>query len=194
MAVVRSAGLAAQPSERTFPATHEMYLMQIERTLGLLGESLARVHQLTPAIGDDPGNVVAPATLVARAQADEVGEAADDGSAAPSAAYAHMTRSELLAALNEGAERAAGRADQPVLLQGRPTLDNLLLDGFEPAGFADWSAVATGDRHWDLAIACRDVVQRCGPNGVTVLLAAYGMDLVDPFRLDWYSLALELLP
>lgn len=192
LGLARSSGLVADTDSDSAPASHEMYLMQIETTLGLLGRALSMVHSvaLDLANTNDDLETIAPATIV-----QQVRDLPPKPSGSPgiSSAYAHMSRPELLTALVDGADAVTERADAPVLLQGTATLDNLRLNAFEIRGFSKWESVNRGDRHFDLAVASRDVVERCGPNGVAVLLDSYGLDLVDPVRLDWYSLALELL-
>ncbi|MCB1256102.1 MAG: hypothetical protein KDB26_03305 [Microthrixaceae bacterium] len=192
LGLARSSGLVADTDSDSAPASHEMYLMQIETTLGLLGRALSMVHSVVIDLPDahDDLRTIAPATILQQVRDMSPGPS---GSPGISSAYAHMSRTELLSALAGGADAVTRRSDAAVLLQGMPTLDNLRLNAFEVRGFEQWESVNSGDRHFDLAVASRDVVERCGPNGVAVLLDAYGLDLVDPVRLDWYSLALELL-
>ena len=46
LGLARSSGLVADTDSDSAPASHEMYLMQIETTLGLLGRALSMVHSV----------------------------------------------------------------------------------------------------------------------------------------------------
>lgn len=151
----------------------------------------------------EPLGVVGPRSIATVIQNGEVGDrdlgvrVADAGvgprAGGPVNPYGHMTRRELVEVLRDGLDRVLERGDSPVLQQGAPVFANLQMSGPNVCGFRDWAAIHVGDRHWDLAVASRDIVRVCGPNGLAVFFESYGHDLVDPIRLDWYSLAVELL-
>lgn len=180
------------------------YLMHLEQTLRLFAEALASAHQIRPDVAGPRGEVdpnhdndtdeFARDGLGARA----VAAAVNNKHRQPqrftplTAPYSHMTRSDLLDVLNERVDLIASRQDSLVLLQGKPTLANLHMSGPRAIGFGDWSNAGIGDRHFDLAFAFNDILQRSGPAALAVFVEAYGADDVDPVRLDWFSLAIEL--
>lgn len=68
---------------------------------------------------------------------------------------------------------------------------------FAPDGtvtFLGWSRSGVGDSHVDLAAAATMVHALHGPALVAPLLAAYGLDRIDPARLDAAQLLVHLLP
>lgn len=106
-----------------------------------------------------------------------------------SGAYRHMAPEQLLAVLDAGVDSV--EEHEPVIVHGAPTLDRL--SGARRLEFLrDWRRAALADPHLDLAVATTDVANRLGPGVVPVLAAAYEPPRIDPQRLDWYLLAVEL--
>lgn len=163
-------------------------LVRPETTVGALGAVLARLHA-----AEVPQWLVGrlsrrtPADLV-----DAASRAVTDGrvtSGSLAAAYRHVPPERLLEILEEGA--ATIEVDTEVLTHGAPTLDRLCGEVVAEA-LDDWQRAALADPHLDLAIAARDLVARLGPAVVPVLADAYAPGRIDPRRLDWYALAVEL--
>lgn len=205
--MARSVDLVWDDDPVTVPASHNANMMQIESTLLSFGDAVSMVHQLplsgvgidlvdrklsTPRgtgaqpdtatdggfIGSDAAAVLAELRAV---------EADRDPDGRLEGAYGHLTRSQLLAVVEEGLDMVVRRRDPLVVNQGLPILDNLYMAGAHRQGFRDWSELVVADRHRDLALACADIISHCGPAGLAVFLDGYGIDRVDPVRLDWYS-------
>lgn len=207
VAMARSVDLVWGDDPLTLPANHSANMMQIESTLLSFGDAVSMVHQLPlSAVGlsgvDHPG----PHRDVADDEVGESTEAAPVGSDATAVldalrvaegdrdpdgrlegAYEHMSRAELMSVVEQGLAMVVGRQGPLVINQGRPILENLYMAGTHRQGFRDWSEITVADRHMDLAVACVDIIAQCGPVGLAVFLDGYGMDRVDPVRLDWYS-------
>lgn len=190
--MAESVDLVWGPGTTTLPANHSANLMQIESTLKALGDAVSMVHQLPlsriglagdPASGAVKGGI--NATDVLEMLRDQ--ESGGAGGEPMGGAYEHVSRAELLMIIGDGLEMVLARQDVCVINQGIPTLSNLYMAGSHRQGFRDWSQVRVADRHWDLALACSDIIAQCGPAGLAVFLDGYGMDRVDPVRLDWYS-------
>lgn len=192
MEMAESVGLVWEPGTTTLPASHSANMMQIESTLLAFGDAVSMVHQLPLSrIGLD-GDARSDTVSGGFTASDVVemlraGEADRDGEDRMEAPYDHLSRSELSGVIVDGLDMVLTRQDVLVINQGMPTLDNLYMAGSHRQGFRDWSRLRVGDRHWDLALACSDVVAHCGPHGLAVFLDGYGIDRVDPVRLDWYS-------
>jgi aminoglycoside phosphotransferase len=163
-------------------------LVRPEATIGALGSVLSRLHRSRPP-------EALAARLARRRPADLLDEArravkGDGPAPAPGGPYAHLPPRRLLEVLEAGVGRVGHEA--AVLVHGAPTLDRLCGESV-PDGLDDWARVAVADPHLDLAVAARDVVARLGPPMVPVLARSYGAESIDPIRLDWYSLAIELI-
>jgi aminoglycoside phosphotransferase len=186
--LIARSGLDAtgQPGE---PATAVEYRVDAERTVRLLGETLARLHavELAP---DECSAALTPERIAASAaEAVAAGRVASDRTPA----YAHLPAERLLQVLTDGAPQIAARSEPPVLTHGAPTLSNLRCERGSAVGFVEWDAVAVADRYRDLAVAARSVARHLVPILVPVLFEHYRASSPDPVRLDWYSLAAELL-
>ncbi|HTN99176.1 MAG TPA: hypothetical protein VL068_00770 [Microthrixaceae bacterium] len=140
---------------------------------------------------DQPG-LVTPASLVKRAWSTL--ELPEPERPTLGAAYSHMSRERLVEIFAEGSQGAESRSTGPVLIQGTPTLGNLRFAEFELLGFADWSNACVADPYLDLALACRDILALFGTAPIRLLLEGYSSEPLDPVRLDWYTLATELVP
>lgn len=195
--MARSVDLVWQEDPVTLPASHSANLMQIESTLLSFGDAVSMVHQLPLSkVGIHPTERAEPADATVDAfigfDATAVvetlrAEAVVHDDPRLTGAYEHMRWSELLSVVEESLGMVLDRRDPLVINQGVATLDNLYMAGNHRQGFRDWSALTVADRHWDLALACADIVSQCGPAGLAVFLDGYGIDRVDPVRLDWYS-------
>jgi aminoglycoside phosphotransferase len=173
------------------PATSIEYRVDAERTVQLLADVLAGLH----ATELDAG---------ALQMAVDAGQVADEAAATAavgpeprrrtrSAAYAHVSDDRLVEILLQGAPAAAARQDRRVLTHGSPTLAHLWCDRGSAVGLVDWGRAAVADPYRDLAVAARSVATEMAPILITVLFERYGERSPDPVRLDWYSLAAELL-
>ncbi|MFZ4518851.1 MAG: phosphotransferase [Microthrixaceae bacterium] len=170
-------------TDRGEPATEVEYRYEPERTVGLLGDTIARLHS---AAAPDGWAQLRAADVVELARTRiESGEVRPD---TLDPAYAHMEPARLLGVLASGA--AAVDAHSGVVpTHGRADLAHLRCDGGRPLGFADWSAAALADPYRDLAVAARSVALDLGPMLVPDLLERAGHPQPDPVRLDWWALA-----
>ncbi len=174
------------------PATSIEYRVDAERTVQLLADVLAGLHATELDAGAlqmavDAGQVAAEAATTTAAAGPEPLRTAR------SAAYAHVSDDRLVEILLQGAPAAAARQDRRVLTHGSPTLGHLWCDRGSAVGLVDWGRAAVADPYRDLAVAARSVATDMAPILVTVLFERYGERSPDPVRLDWYSLAAELL-
>lgn len=171
------------------PATAIEYRVDAERTVGLLAETLSRLHAVQLDGEDHP----VPLTPTVVAAAATSGLLAGSLVAGRGAAYAHLGQERLVEVLVEGAAAAAGRCDEPVLTHGAPCLANLRCARGSAVGFLGWDDAAPADRHRDLAVAARSVAEDLTPVLVPVFFEHYRGPRPDPVLLDWWSLAAELL-
>lgn len=220
--LIDATGLSISPddmSTATGSGCDDPFAFEPERAIAVLAEALKRVHGLairlsTPetatetatesASGTRSGTategvtvaettrIVTPRDLVARARAQL--ELSEDERGVLSPAYSHMRREDLLAVLDDRAAIADERSPGLVLNQGIPTLANLRFRGIELLGFADWSQASMADPHFDLAIACRDLLRMFGGPPVREFIEVFAAGSLDPVLLDWYTLAVELGP
>jgi aminoglycoside phosphotransferase len=87
-------------------------------------------------------------------------------------------------------------ADDPadlVVVQGRPTLANTLVEHGRVTGYDDWSGLGVGDRYLDLAVVTRDLATNVSPHALGPFIASYGLDAPDLLKLDFFVLLVELL-
>lgn len=193
--IVRS-GLDATDLEGD-PATSIEYRAQAEHTVGLLASTLARLHDLDLGLRGDAARlpVMGPAELVRRARAAlPAGELVGPRSAA----YRHLSDERLVQVLDQGAADLVGSDAAVVLTHGTPTLGHLRCRAGMAIGLVGWEHAALGDPYRDLAVAARSVAEQLTPTLVPVLFERYGelrpeARRPDARRLDWYSLATELL-
>ena len=185
----RDAGGLDAGGATTSSALEAEYRTDAAGTVAELGRLLARLHAL--ALPEGAPVLDARAIAKSRRAAFDRGEL--DGLEV-GAAYRHVPVDRLVTLLEEGAERAAARAGEPVLTHGRPTLEVFRWDRWTPLGLADWEHLAVADRNRDLAVAARSIVTVLEPAFLPPFFDAYGHDHLDLLQLDWYSLALELDP
>lgn len=153
-----------------------------------LGQGLRRFHDELPvaqcpfAAGVD--------LLLERAEARVAAGGVDPSSMA--ATYRRHTPAELLDQLR--ASRPAEPADDLVVAHGDPGLPNLLVDASagEVTGIVDLGRLGVSDRHRDLAIAARSLVQNFGAEVGYRFFDGYGLPHPDPLRLEFYVLLDEL--
>ncbi|MGB3412919.1 MAG: phosphotransferase [Microthrixaceae bacterium] len=219
-ALIDSTGLTLSADElatSTGSGADDPFIFEPERAIGVLATALARVHAasvqdvggiqglgiedhgdedhgLTGLLGEpeQESSVVGIDDLVLRARKSLEDPESELSPLSPS--YSHMSRGRLVDILSDGAEAVRERCSGPVLNQGRPTLGNLRFAGVELLGFADWSDACLADPYLDLAMACRDIFSLFGAPPVRVLLEQYSSEPLDPVRLDWFTLAIELVP
>ena len=89
------------------------------------------------------------------------------------------------------ASRAPTDADL-VVLHGDYCVPNVLITDGAISGYVDLGHAGVGDRHRDLAIACRSVAHNFGGHSVGLFLDAYGVDRPDLARLDFFVMLDEL--
>lgn len=177
------------------PATSIEYRAQAEHTVGLLASTLARLHGLDPVGPVTSGDtsslpVMGPAHVVHRAR---TALAAGELVQPRSAAYRHLADDRLVQVLEQGAEDLAVPDSAVVLTHGAPTIGHLRCRAGSAIGLVGWEQAALGDPYRDLAVAARSVAQQLTPTLVPVFFERYGELRPDARRLDWYSLATELL-
>ena len=173
------------------PADDAEFRFDPERTVRLVAELLARVHQVPLPVGVTPE--LGPPQLLERARdALTSGWRADaDGP------YGHVEPERLVQVLADGSTDAVERYS-PVLTHGCPTLDRFRGRAGQLVGLVDWGAAAVSDPYRDLAVAAQGVAATLGPMLVPVLVDAYataaGLGAPDPVLVDWYALAAQFEP
>lgn len=178
-----------------------------------LARTLARLHDGRLSAPDrvvveslEPHQVVA---LAAVAVSEHGGSNTGPGATAGPSPYSHLSPSRLLRVLRDGVAHVETRGVSPVTTIGRATIENLDVSLLATAGvttpgaigsapFRDWGRAATADPYRDLAVASASVVGAFGPGAVLGFMDAYtaerpSVEPIDLVRLDWWSLALELL-
>lgn len=108
--------------------------------------------------------------------------------------YAGVQPGRLLDVLDGLIDTLAGRSsdDGEVVIHGSPVLANTWLIPDGTMVLTGWHHCGLGDRHHDLAIAAAVLAGRYGPPLIPVMLEEYGLDLVDPRRLDLHQLLAHL--
>ncbi len=85
----------------------------------------------------------------------------------------------------------AGRPSGPedlVVVHGDFCLPNVLVDGPEVVGFLDVGRCGIADRYVDLAIVARSLARNVSPEALGPFFDAYGLDLPDLLKVDFYVL------
>jgi aminoglycoside phosphotransferase len=187
--LLASRGLDATGAEGS-PADGVEYRFDIEHTVGMLADVLARLHA-TPL----PEALAAGAVRLSSADLVDEARRAAPAVAPLSEAYRHMSRERLLEALEEASPAARDAVDL-VLTHGRPVLGNLRCHRGAPVGLVGWDRPALADVHRDLAVAARSIAADLGPVAIPGFFEAYSRSsdgwMPDVVRLDWYALAAEL--
>ena len=80
-----------------------------------------------------------------------------------------------------------------VMIHGGLATERIWFDTTGALTFIGWRRGGVGDRHLDLAAAANLLAGLHGPSLVPVLFDAYGLDDVDPLRLDAHQLLAHLL-
>ena len=109
----------------------------------------------------------------------------------PDGPYRGRSPERLLANL-DGLLDELGPADE-VFIHGGPSIGCLWIAADRSCFLTGWSRAGLGDPHRDLAVASRSLNQAFGPAVVAPFLDAYGLDDVDPRRLDTHQLLDHLL-
>lgn len=107
--------------------------------------------------------------------------------------YRRSTPTSLLGHLETMAPEGVSTTDQ-VLVHGRITVGTLRVDPARAAltGVLGWDWTGVGDRHLDLAVTARSVMDAFGGDAVGGFFSRYGHDDLDPMRLEFYGLVEEL--
>jgi aminoglycoside phosphotransferase len=104
-------------------------------------------------------------------------------------AYRRYAPSRLLELLVESRPDAV---EDLVVVHGAPTLDNLHLDGGRVVGHVELARAGVADRYVDLAITAADLAHRVSPEALGPFFDAYGIELPDVRKIDFYVLLDEL--
>jgi len=110
---------------------------------------------------------------------------------ASSGPYSRLAPAELLEILDEMIESSKAVHDE-VLIHGMATTAHMWIVPDATIVFTGWQMSGIGDRHHDLAVAAASLTERFGPALVPPMLESYGLDLVDPQRLDLHQLLVYL--
>ena len=83
---------------------------------------------------------------------------------------------------------------EAVLVHGSLSVRHLVVDPSmaRVVGILGWEWSGLGDRLLDLAVTARSVMMNFGPEASAGLFDVYGIDVVDPLRLEFYGLTDEL--
>lgn len=87
-------------------------------------------------------------------------------------------------------------ADEPadtVLVHGDASLPNVLVDQGTVTGYVDLGRAGVGDRYLDLAVVARSLAYNVSPEALGPFFDAYGIDLPDLARTDFFVLLDEFL-
>lgn len=158
------------------------YLAEPARTVGLLAETLGRLH--ASALPPDAR------TIDRSSLAAELGGLLanrPDGERVADPAYRHVTVRVLLDVLVDGADPA--RDAHPVPTHGRPTLSHLRVADGASVGLSDWSEAGAAPAARDLAVALRSLVAAFGPGVAPAFISAYPADAPSVEQVDWWVLA-----
>ena len=104
-------------------------------------------------------------------------------------AYRRYPPPRLVDFLVEG--RPSGVEDL-VVVHGATTLDNLYLDAGRVVGHVELARAGVSDRYVDLAITAADLARRVSPEALGPFFDAYGIELPDVRKIDFYVLLDEL--
>ena len=80
--------------------------------------------------------------------------------------------------------------EEVVFTHGDYCLPNILIDpsAASISGFIDWGRAGIADRYQDLALAARSLTYNFGPGWEPLFWEAYGLQTVDPARIEFYQL------
>jgi aminoglycoside phosphotransferase len=166
---------ALDGTDGTDPAHH----VDVERLVRTLGLGLRAFHDAVPvaACPFDASTLVGLDRARARVEAGRV----DPTDFQP--IHHGLEPAELLEMLV--AAGVPSETDQ-VVLHGDYCVPNVLLDEGVITGYVDVGRAGVGDRHRDLAIACRSLAHNLGGHSVGSFLDAYGVERPDLARLDFF--------
>ncbi len=150
-----------------------------------IGAALAELHAVL--VDDAPFDVVSPATLTARAvrRADSGLDAADGG---PYRGIAPYRLGEILGEQMSGLDEG-----DPVVVHGSLTASTVWFHPSVGVTLTGWEGAIIGDRHLDLAMGARFLGDLYGYAVAGPFFDAYGLDRLDPLRLDTYQLLAHVL-
>ncbi len=166
-------------------ATDPLHHVDPEQLVRTLGAGLRRFHDATPVEGC-PFDA-RTATDLDRAGDRVRGDRVDaDGFGA---LYHGLSAAELYETIRS---LAPPPDDDLVVLHGDYCVPNVVLDEGTITGYVDLGRCGVGDRHRDLAIACRSIGLNFGGHAAGVFLDAYGIERPDLSRIDYFVMLDEL--
>ena len=151
----------------------------------LLGRMVRSVHQLV----DDTAPASPSIEELRREAAHRVAHALV--SDPPDGPYRGRAPERLLATLDNLMDELGPPPE--TLIHGGPGVECLWIAPDGSGLLTGWSSAGRGDPHRDLAVASRSLNETFGPAVVAPFLDAYGLDDVDPRRLDLHQLLDHLL-
>jgi aminoglycoside phosphotransferase len=82
------------------------------------------------------------------------------------------------------------RTEALVFTHGDYCLPNIIIDPANRviSGFIDWGSAGIADRHQDIALAARSLEYNFGAEWVPLLFEEYGIELIDPAKIEYYKL------
>jgi aminoglycoside phosphotransferase len=166
---------ALSGSDATQPEHH----FDLERLVRDLGQALRRFHDLVPIETCPFDSSTSAAVEHARARV-EAGRI-DESDFEP--LYRGMSAAELYELMVASEVQVD---DDLVVLHGDYCVPNVVVHQGSVHGYLDVGRAGVGDRHRDLAIACRSVAHNFGGHAVGLFLDGYGIDRPDLARLDFF--------
>ena len=166
------------------PASDPVNAAAAKRLAVLVGETLRRIHAIPVAgCAFDSRNE----WLVAAAQRNVERGAVD--SADFDAERRGQTPAEVLVEVRRKRPRSPGAT---VFVHGDASMPNLLVADGALGGIVDWGLAGAGDPYRDIALALRSFAWNHGMKWERELVAAYGLDGLDPGRVAFHRMVDEL--
>jgi kanamycin kinase/aminoglycoside 3'-phosphotransferase-2 len=170
------------------PATSDEHRGDVEALIRALAVGLRRVHDL-PLDGCPFPSSADHHLAIAR-------ERVATGRVDPThldAPFRRYTPERLLELVEASRGSAEADPDDLVVVHGDFCLPNVLLDEGAVSGYLDLGRAGVGDRYLDLADVAGSLARNLSPEALGPFFDAYGLDLPDLLRIDFYVLLGELL-